>query len=85
MPYVVTYPITHLGKNYAVGDAIEPMPHEIGQLLNARCIKEVPPLVPPFDPPVFCSGVERGGANPLESGQAGPINGPLPSAPKVKA
>ena len=51
MPYVVISPITHLGKPYAVGDAIEPMPHEIGQLVASGCIKEVPPPVTAMDAP----------------------------------
>lgn len=46
MPYVVTSPITHLGRSYAVGEAIEPKAQLLGQLLAAGCIKEVPPPVP---------------------------------------
>lgn len=46
MPYVVTSPITYLGRAYAVGDAIEPKPQVIGQLVASGCIKEVPPPVP---------------------------------------
>lgn len=50
MPYVVTSPITYLGRAYATGDAIEPRAHVVGQLVAAGCIKEVPPPVP-MDPP----------------------------------
>lgn len=46
MPYVVTSPITHLGRAYKAGDAFDPMPHEIGQLVASGCIKEVPPPIP---------------------------------------
>lgn len=51
MPYVVTSPINYLGRVYSVGDAIEPKPHVLGQLLAAGCIKEVPPPVPVEDKP----------------------------------
>lgn len=46
MPYRVISPIQHLGKNYAVGDAIELAPHEAYQLVAAKCVEEVPPPVP---------------------------------------
>lgn len=46
MPYVVTSPISHLGRNYAAGDAIELDPGTAYQLVAAGCVKETPPPVP---------------------------------------
>lgn len=46
MPYVVTSPITHLGKAYAVGDPIDLHPAHVYQLVTRGCVKEVPPPIP---------------------------------------
>lgn len=46
MPYVVTAAFSHLGRTYKAGDAIEPKPTLVGQLVASGCIKEVPPPLP---------------------------------------
>jgi hypothetical protein len=46
MPYVVTSPISHLGRTYAAGEAIELDPGAAYQLVAAGCVKEAPPPVP---------------------------------------